>query len=94
MMKNCSPKLLLCQTTEQRDQIASVWSDGPETRLLEEVFSGPGETEGKVQLQPGDPLTIIYTSGTSGEPKGVVLTVDNLGFMLQATGENLDDMRD
>ena len=35
-------------------------------------------------------MTIIYTSGTSGEAKGVVLTVGNLNHMLGCTTERLD----
>ena len=35
-------------------------------------------------------MTIIYTSGTSGEAKGVVLTAANVGFMLGCTAARLD----
>ncbi len=34
-------------------------------------------------VMPGDLATIIYTSGTSGEPKGVMLTHDNIVTNLQ-----------
>ena len=38
------------------------------------------------------PVTIIYTSGTSGESKGVVLTAANVGFMLERTSERLSQL--
>src|SRR5262249_38251322 len=37
-------------------------------------------------------VTIIYTSGTSGEAKGVVLTAANVGFMLGCTSSRLDEL--
>ena len=37
-------------------------------------------------------MTIIYTSGTSGEAKGVVLTAANVGFMLGCTSARLDQL--
>jgi long-chain acyl-CoA synthetase len=43
-------------------------------------------------LRDSDPVTIIYTSGTSGEAKGVVLTAANVGFMLGCTSARLDSL--
>jgi long-chain acyl-CoA synthetase len=37
-------------------------------------------------------LTIIYTSGTSGEPKGVCLAVGNLNHMIGCTTERLNQL--
>src|SRR5262249_31636581 len=39
-----------------------------------------------------DTVTIVYTSGTSGEPKGVMLTSSNIEFMLQATSNALGSL--
>ena len=42
------------------------------------------------QLADTDPVAIVYTSGTSGEAKGVVLTAGNVGHMLGCTSARLD----
>lgn len=36
------------------------------------------------QIGPQDPATIVYTSGTTGVPKGAVITQDNLTFNAQS----------
>src|SRR5260370_18197019 len=46
----------------------------------------------RTQVREEDPVTIIYTSGTSGEAKGVVLTAANVGFMLGCTSARLDEL--
>src|SRR5258708_5467188 len=39
-----------------------------------------------------DVVTIIYTSGTSGEAKGVMLNAGNVGYMLGCTSGRLDQL--
>src|SRR5207237_2901020 len=41
-------------------------------------------------LAENDPVTIIYTSGTSGEAKGVVFSASNVTYMLGCTSGRLD----
>jgi len=94
MMKDCAPSLIVCGEATLRDGVAQVWPQMPRTVLFEEIFvRGSGVIDGAITpipLADSDPVTIIYTSGTSGEHKGVVLNVGNLNHMLRCTTERLD----
>ena len=99
MMKDCSPALIVCGDAMLRDAILENWPGAPSQALFENVFSGdshplPGTQSmghpDKALLADSDPVTIIYTSGTSGEAKGVVLTAGNVGHMLGCTSGRLD----
>lgn len=100
MMKDCSPALVCCGDGSLRNEILKNWPDAPPQALVDEIF-----TEGKQPVISGisrtgasaphghsdsDLVAIIYTSGTSGEPKGVMITAGNVGHILKCTSERLD----
>jgi long-chain acyl-CoA synthetase len=91
MMQDCSPSIICCGDAALRDGILQAWPDAPPQYLFDEIFSHPGASiNGNPRLAESDPVTIIYTSGTSGEAKGVVLTAGNVGHMLGCTSGRLD----
>ena len=93
MMKDCQPSLLCCGEESLRDAVTRAWPDAPRLVLFDEIFAQTRRDIGPplpVELSPSDPVTIIYTSGTSGEAKGVILTVGNLNHMLACTTARLD----
>lgn len=93
MMKDSTPSLLCCGDTVLSDGIRQAWPEGPPRFLFDEIFAGvSGIALDRPQVRPEDPVTIIYTSGTSGEAKGVVLTAANVGFMLGCTSARLDQL--
>ena len=91
MMKDCSPALICCGDAVLRDDILQEWAEAPPQYLFDEIFSHAGASvNGNPKLAESDPVTIIYTSGTSGEAKGVILTAGNVGHMLACTSARLD----
>jgi long-chain acyl-CoA synthetase len=102
MMKDCSPAMICCGDPILLDAVKKTWAEGPPQVLFTEMFAaghsvetGSGNTQNakamaSLPMADSDPVTIIYTSGTSGEPKGVVLSAGNINHMLGCTSERLD----
>jgi long-chain acyl-CoA synthetase len=96
MMKDCQPRLLFVGDSALGEGVARGWPDCPRRVLFEEVLQQPASQQPLPDVpnprQDSDIVTIIYTSGTSGEPKGVCLTIGNVTHMISCTTERLDQL--
>ena len=92
MMKDSTPALICCGDAALRDGIVQAWAGAPPHFLFDEIFASEGKPANDPQLRAEDAVTIIYTSGTSGEAKGVVLSAANVSFMLGCTSSRLDQL--
>jgi long-chain acyl-CoA synthetase len=97
-IREVDPHLVLAGDDSVRDAIASRL---PSVRIahLEEIadFDPRGghahaQPIDPIALAPSDPVTIRTTSGTSGEPKGAVLTRANVDHMLDCTSTRLGEL--
>jgi long-chain acyl-CoA synthetase len=92
MMKDSSPSLVIADRS-LIPEIRKAWNAAPEIIPLEDVFQkDPAAVPPLFHHADHDPVTIIYTSGTSGEAKGVVLNSGNVDHMLWCTNARLDQL--
>src|SRR6266403_24005 len=96
MMRDCQPRLIFVSDAALGESVAQTWPGAPRRVLFDEVVRQSVPQTPLADSPPPRPdsdiVTIIYTSGTSGEPKGVCLTVGNLTHMLSCTTERLDQL--
>ena len=93
MMRDSTPSRVFCLDAAIAAEIKKLWPQAPQISLLEGVFAGePSAPTPPMQHQDSDVISIIYTSGTSGEPKGVVLTAGNVNHIVAATNSRLDKL--
>jgi long-chain acyl-CoA synthetase len=92
MMKDCWPSVICCGEQALADAMIQEWPDCPPHFVFDKVFT-PGRQpllEMPAAAKDQDAVTIIYTSGTSGEAKGVILNAGNITHMLGCTSGRLD----
>ena len=95
MLKDCQPRLVLTSDDETSEALRAAWPQVPRPVPLATIFPNPKPPSGTPVLcerADNDLLTIIYTSGTSGEAKGVCLNVGNLNHMTGCTSERLNQL--
>jgi long-chain acyl-CoA synthetase len=98
MMRDSSPRLLFVGDAALGEGVAQIWPEAPPRVLFNDAVA-PVKATSSISISNGpnprsveDLVTIIYTSGTSGEPKGACLTTGNLDHMISCTTARLDQL--
>jgi long-chain acyl-CoA synthetase len=98
VMKDCEPRLLIVGESSLGEAVSQAWPAKDAVRApncvsfdellpqTEPIAAPPAPPNSR---SDSDLVTIIYTSGTSGEPKGVCLNTGNVSFMLSRTTDRL-----
>ena len=92
MVRDCAPVHVLASDAALADALAAAWPDHAPIARFDAVFAAEPVDALPHAIAADDPVTIIYTSGTSGEPKGVVLTCANVDYMVPQTVVALHDL--
>ena len=93
MLTDALPSRIFCPNAAVAAEIKKLWPQAPHISLIDSVFIEEGVNPSPpIHHEDADLVTIIYTSGTSGEPKGVMLNAANVTFMLGCTNARLDQL--
>ncbi|MCI0666353.1 MAG: AMP-binding protein, partial [Acidobacteria bacterium] len=96
MLKDCGASLVCCSDEGLREGIVNSWQHNTTSlKLFDEIFATAPARELEdepIALNDSEIIAIIYTSGTSGEPKGVMISVGNVTYMLGCVHMRLDQL--
>lgn len=92
VIRDSTPSLILCSDRSMAEKLQP-GPAAPQTVFFDAIFGGQNPaSRPPARHADDDVVTIVYTSGTSGEPKGVVLQARNITFMLGCTNTRLDQL--
>ncbi|HTS12253.1 MAG TPA: AMP-binding protein [Candidatus Limnocylindrales bacterium] len=93
MIADSKPSRLFCSDAVLAAQLEHRLPPGTHLVLIDGIFAGDAAASTPpVHHSDSDTIAIIYTSGTSGEAKGVVLNAGNVNHILGCTGARLDQL--
>ena len=91
MMADAGASLVVCADEPLAEAVRAVFAEAPAVTFAE-LFEGEPVDEPPLPRADSDVVTLIYTSGTSGEPKGVMTTAGNVRYMLETIDGRLTEL--
>lgn len=94
MMRDADPRLVLVVDEGMAAALRAEWPEAP-ILLFDSLFDAASSSpvrEAPLAREVNEVVTLVYTSGTSGDAKGAMLTRANADFMLPLTRDAIKDM--
>lgn len=91
MIADCAPRVVVAATEALAEALEDAGVAEPIVRQADVLDADPVDAP-PAPRAPEDIATFCYTSGTSGEPKGAMITFANVGHMLPVTSDALAEL--